>query len=333
MSDSIPRRAGWLLLWPLLGCMEPPTVPADDASSSAGSRSPAPAVAGSAASAGGAGRAAAGAAGSRAAAGASAPVQTQPNVPPATPQAGSSADAGTSPRDVPPACSELSVCCVRITDTRERQTCNNTADGADANSCSTAAATYCDVVPPDAGTTPPNPTNPTSPTNPQQPQTPPTAATCVELADCCGLLTDEDQKQDCQRVVDDDDDRDCERAQEEHCASTTPPPTTPTTPPTPTDGACAELASACCSTVSDEGDREDCDEDVTEGDAERCISRHDRLCPGTRTLPEPTAAACVSLGMCCSGLPDQEDAFDCQLIASEDDDRECEEANEDLCGN
>lgn len=83
----------------------------------------------------------------------------------------------------------------------------------------------------------------------------------------------------------------------------------------------------CCAMLSDERDKENCQEAVEEDDARDCGRASERFCASS----EPTDAACSALASCCSMLQDEDDKEDCDEVVEEDDARDCMQAHERFC--
>jgi len=145
-------------------------------------------------------------------------------------------------------------------------------------------------------------------------------AVCSALATCCAELTDEDEKEDCEEVAQDDDAERCTRASEAACQ-------TQAMPTMPSE-ACSKL-STCCATLPGERDQEECQEDVTRADDERCTRQLQRTCP--ELGPPPREPACVTLQACCPTLTEPRALELCRRALQEDEEDDCTEAQMELC--
>ena len=93
---------------------------------------------------------------------------------------------------------------------------------------------------------------------------------------------------------------------------------------------CSALAT-CCAALTDEDDREDCEEIVERDNAERCTRASEDACQsqGMPTMPTmPTTAAmqgeaCTKLSTCCGTLQRRLQQEDCQEDAMRRDDERC----------
>jgi hypothetical protein len=136
---------------------------------------------------------------------------------------------------------------------------------------------------------------------------------------CCGSLTDEDDREDCERLVERADAMRCTRASEEFCVATT-------MPGMPAE-ACMKLT-GCCETFTRDLQKRQCQQTVERGDAERCTRELTRSCPELAVMPEEPA--CVELLTCCPMLSDRE-LEACRRALLEDEQRDCEQVSMMLC--
>lgn len=148
---------------------------------------------------------------------------------------------------------------------------------------------------------------------------------CTALSTCCAALTDEDDREDCQEVAERNDAERCMRASEDACQA----PGMPNMPTMPTTQgeACMKL-STCCGTLPRPPQQEDCREEAMRADDERCTRQLQRTCP--ELGPPPREPACVTLQACCPMLTDRALAL-CRRALQEDEERDCTEAQMELC--
>ena len=92
-----------------------------------------------------------------------------------------------------------------------------------------------------------------------------------------------------------------------------------------TDAGNAEctMLSTCCAALTDEDDREDCEEVVQRNDAERCARASDRACQARETTAEMPGESCSTLSTCCATLPRPPQQQDCQRDAMRADEERC----------
>jgi hypothetical protein len=87
---------------------------------------------------------------------------------------------------------------------------------------------------------------------------------------------------------------------------------------------CTALAT-CCAALTDEDDREDCQEVAERNDAERCSRASEDACrsQGMPTTPTTQGEACMKLSTCCGTLPRPPQQEDCREDAMRADDERC----------
>jgi hypothetical protein len=95
---------------------------------------------------------------------------------------------------------------------------------------------------------------------------------------------------------------------------------------------CVALAT-CCAALTDEDDREDCQEVAERNDAERCMRASEAACQsqGTPTTPTTQGEACMKLSTCCGTLPRPPQQADCLQDAMRADDERCTRQLQRIC--
>ncbi len=197
-----------------------------------------------------------------------------------------------------------------------------------------AAGSAASPVAPMSSTTPRTPRTPlVSMTSPDagQPNLPPPGAACDDLRVCCAALAG-DERKGCDGIRAAGNAAACAAASTALCrarpAATPPPPVVP--PPAAADP-CVALE-ACCASLADEEDQEDCEEGLADADPIACQASVDEACPGTPTAPGvPGSDPCVALNQCCATLIDEEDQEDCTGVVEEADATACTQSAADYC--
>ncbi|MET0386785.1 MAG: hypothetical protein ABW321_12540 [Polyangiales bacterium] len=182
--------------------------------------------------------------------------------------------------------------------------------------------------------TAPTPSAPPPAAPPATPSPTPSAA-CASLRSCCSGLTQADARQLCQAISEDSEASVCMLGTAMFCAPATPPavpgaPITPGVPTTPVGDPCTELL-ACCATLEDDEDIEECE--AAAADSSSCATSVADFCPDatTPTTPPSSGDACLDLLGCCATLEDDEDIEDCEATAADADPVACGEATTELC--
>jgi hypothetical protein len=105
-----------------------------------------------------------------------------------------------------------------------------------------------------------------------------------------------------------------------------------TMPPSAGSAECVALAT-CCAALTDEDDREDCQEVAERNDAERCMRASEDACQsqGMPTTPPTTGEACMKLSTCCGTLPRPPQQEDCQEEVMRADDERCTRQLQRIC--
>jgi hypothetical protein len=177
----------------------------------------------------------------------------------------------------------------------QRTACERVAQPGDATACRNALTQYC---------------------VPEQPPMQPPA--CAALQRCCGTLTDNSDRMDCDFVVRAADAMVCEVATPTFCA--------PPNMPTPE----CSMLEACCGTVQDSSDRRDCEQVFAARDSVVCAAATIAYCSRPEE-PPPPPAQCTMLAMCCTRVTNQDDRRECESIVQRADGSDCDDARDEYC--
>jgi hypothetical protein len=218
----------------------------------------------------------------------------------AAPAAGAGGSAPTQPAPGNE-CATLDECCSAISAADTQKACKDIVQSDQASGCLAAVATYCASM------------IPTPPTSPQ---------VCVALRTCCATLAADGGQADCRAVADGQSASACQQANDRYCGSGT-----PTPPPSP--AACVTLE-ACCTTLSDDNTKADCQGLVDAADATGCQLARSQYCT-TGTPNPPVPQACTVLTGCCATISATLDRDLCNQLASDRNSAACEQAGTRFC--